>query len=163
MAPTECCAKRSVEHTPRIKHQALSSNRPCKSEEVEISLSRTLIPIATQSGVDWTEPGLGTWAYMDCITNYSEGGAGDDEMVPGSPLGGRTGGREKLQQLTTPTPSLALYSSPVLFPKGDVGAAVCLEIFAQFHPISFGWGLSPRQDRGLPTISSAKHSTTLLQ
>src|SRR5665648_220070 len=30
MAPTECYAKRSVEHTPRIKHQALSLKQPSK-------------------------------------------------------------------------------------------------------------------------------------
>ncbi len=32
MAPTECYAKRSVEHTHRIKHQTLNSNQPSKSE-----------------------------------------------------------------------------------------------------------------------------------
>ncbi len=53
---------------------------------------RTLFPIEAQFGVDWTEPGFGAWAYVDCITSHSEGGAGDDEMVPCSPLGGRTGG-----------------------------------------------------------------------
>ncbi len=99
MAPTECCAKRSVEHLPRIKHQILSSNQPCRSEYADISLSRTLYPIETQFLADWTEPGPGTRAYMDCSTSHSEGGAGDDEMVPCSPLGGRTGGKEKLQQL----------------------------------------------------------------
>ena len=35
MAPTECCAKRNVEHTPRVKHQVLSSDQQCKSEDVE--------------------------------------------------------------------------------------------------------------------------------
>ena len=45
---------------------------------MEISLSRTLCHIETQSGVDWTEPGFGTRAYIDCIPSHSEGGAGDD-------------------------------------------------------------------------------------
>ncbi|GAG48996.1 unnamed protein product, partial [marine sediment metagenome] len=46
----------------------------------EISIS--LLPIETQFGADWTEPGFRTRAYMDCIPSHSEGGAGDDEMVP---------------------------------------------------------------------------------
>ncbi|MEA1977183.1 MAG: hypothetical protein U9N80_04725, partial [Chloroflexota bacterium] len=46
-----------------------------------------------------------SWKSTD---SHSEGGAGDDEMVPCSPHGGRTGVRKKLQQLSPPTSSLAL-------------------------------------------------------
>ena len=48
-----------------------------------------------QYRANWTEPGCGTRAYMNCNDSHSEGGAGDDEMVPCSPHRGRTGGREK--------------------------------------------------------------------
>ncbi len=51
-------SERSVEHTPRIEHQALSSNQLCKSEYVEISLSLTLFPIETESGIYWAKPGF---------------------------------------------------------------------------------------------------------
>jgi hypothetical protein len=47
-------AKRSVEHTPRIKHQALSSNRPCKAEYVEISLSRALFSAVSRTEMAWS-------------------------------------------------------------------------------------------------------------
>ena len=93
MAPTECCAKRSVEHLPRIKHQALSLNQLCKSEDVEISLSQSLFHIETQFGVDWAEPGFGTRAYMDCSTSHSEGGA--LQNGPLQPPWGANGGGKK--------------------------------------------------------------------
>ena len=41
---------------------------------------------------NWTEPGFGTRAYMECKDSHSEGGAGDDEMVPCSPPWGANGG-----------------------------------------------------------------------
>ena len=34
---------------------------------------------------------------MDCITSRSEGGAGDDEMVPCSPPWGANGGERKVE------------------------------------------------------------------
>ena len=49
---------------------------------METSLSRPLLPIETQFRADWVEPGSGARASMDCINSQSEGGAGDDEMVP---------------------------------------------------------------------------------
>ncbi len=55
-------SERSVEHTPWIKHQALSSNQLCKFEHIE-----------TQSRADWAELGFGTRVYRDYITSYSEG------------------------------------------------------------------------------------------
>jgi len=54
---------------------------------------------------------------MDCITSPSEGGAGDDEMVPCSPHGGRTGGQEKLPQHSAPTSSLALCTIRIFFSR----------------------------------------------
>jgi len=57
LAPTECFAKRSVEHTPRIKHQDLNSNQPCKFEYADISLSRILFSNEAQRGT--TPPASG--------------------------------------------------------------------------------------------------------
>ena len=66
----------STPHTPRIKHQALSSNQPFKSEYEELSLSQTLFHIDTQAGVDWAEPGFGTQAYWDGYRDCSRAGEG---------------------------------------------------------------------------------------
>ena len=85
-------------HTPPHPPDQTSSSKLKPTMQIRICgifLSRTPFLIETQSGADWTEPGFGTRAYMDCMISHSEGGAGDDEMVPCSPPWGANGGREK--------------------------------------------------------------------
>ncbi len=85
--------------------------------------------IETQTGVDWTEPGFGAWAYVDCITSHSEGGAGDDEMVPCSPLGGERGERKVAATFGTNIIAGVMNNSFILlmyYPqRGDLGAVAC--------------------------------------
>jgi len=82
-------------HTPRIKLQALSKKPFSILRRVKL-FNLVLTSNVAQSGVDWTEPGYGTQAYMDCTTSHSEEGAGDDEMVPCSPPWGANGGERRV-------------------------------------------------------------------
>jgi len=62
---------------------------------------------------------------MDCITSHSEGGAGDDEMVPCSPLGGRTGGEKSAATLCTNIIAgvvlIRIFFPPIVSPGGRGG------------------------------------------
>ncbi len=68
---------------------------------------------------------------MACINSHSEGGAGDDEMVPCSPLGGERGERKVAATLGTNIIAGVVNNSYILTPCCPPGRRGCRNLTSQ--------------------------------